>query len=239
MKKPYKRTYKKKAKAPSVSKNVKKYVKKALTKDKDTYIIDDSAIESVAGSLSVWWMDTFMYRNARINAIVGNLDDKIMSLGLSVRYVLNSNNTSQITSTMVRLLVLETKTSFDTDYRSGTNMFEVNAPGTTTTGNLNYAGSTRDLVSRINTDKYKVLYDKIVKLGPATGTAATPTTYYSSAHGRIWVPYRKMIYYDEANAAFPQKGHLAFVALPIETANDPSVGTNIEISAVGSWFIKH
>lgn len=219
-----------------VSKTIKNFVKKALTKDKDLYIIEDNAVESTAGTLTIWFLDNMMARSTRLNNIVGTVDDRIQSSGLSVRYMIHNNNTANF-STLVRLLVIETKCGTDTDYRSGTNLFE-RCLFDGSLANASYNGTTANLVWRINPDKYRVLYDKIVKVGPVGGTV-TPQAGMADVHGKIWIPYRKMIHYDETLNTYPTKGHLAFLALPIESPNDASIGTNLEVTAIGSWYFRH
>lgn len=219
-----------------VSKTIKNYVKKALTKDKELFIIEDQAVESTAGSLSIWFMDNMMYRGARLQAIAGSQDDHIQSVGLAIKYFIHNNNTANF-STLIRLLVIETQCGSDIDYRTGINLFEWNRYDMSG-GNRSYNGTTLDLTTRVNPDKYRVLYDKIVKVGPV-GSNTTPQAGMSDTYGRIWIPYRKMIRYDENVAQYPNKGHLAFLALPIEAPNDATTGVNCEITAIGSWYIRH
>jgi len=224
-------------KAP-VSKKIQNYVKKAIKKDKDLYIIEDSAIENTASTLSSpWWMDLMMYRGSRLEAIIGAQDVSVQSVGLKVNYVIHNNNTSSF-PTHIRLLVLEVRETYNTDYRSGTNMFDLMPYNTTTSGLRSYNATTYDLTTRINPDKYKVHYDKTITVGPVPSTP-NPLQIWNDAKGKIWVPYRKMLKYEQATASFPINGHLAFVAISVEGPNDVSLGHVLEVTAVGSWYFRH
>lgn len=216
---------------PKVSKAVKSYVKKATDKKEVRAISDSYAVESSVGTLSIWYMDQFMLPFGGLPAHV----DKVKSFGLKVKYVLHSNSTD--TPLTVRMLVLENyRGRCNTDYRTGTKLFEYFDHSTSPVNdNLDINGTTANLCWRINDDSYKVHYDKNIQLGISNDGSGG-----RNRHGTVWIPYKKILKYERSlSSALPEQSNLVVLFLPIETPNDTTTGRFLEVTAVGSWYYSY
>lgn len=212
---------------PKVSNAVKKYVSNKISKKALTRSVTDSwAVESSVGTLSIWFADDFMALPNVLSRV-----ERLYSYGLRVNYVLHSNSTD--TPIMVRMLVIQNYMGRSNgDYKTGTELFSTCLSGAQEQSQ-NINGTTANLVWRVDTDKYKVHYDKVIPLGISNDGSGG-----RNYHGNVWIPYKRMLRYEQ-HATLPTKDNLAVLFLPIETPNDTTTGRFIEVTANCSWYFTY
>lgn len=213
--------------AGKVTRNIKKYVSRAISRNKEThkseYQISEISVNSV--DTAPKYLDGHM-SIAQGDAYTGRSAHRIKGVGTSLKFMLHNNYTSPVFLRFVAIVNRSGKV--DTDYQTGASLFEGNS------GNINFASATNTqrLTARINTDKYKVLRDRVIKLG---GTLDSTKLNVS----KTWIPQRKFIWdYDGSSATLPQRNNVVFLWWIIEGAADESTGQVVELHACAQFYFK-
>lgn len=215
-------------KKPKVSKAIKTFVKKAVLKKGQNLANDVEVLESLVSTASVFFQDEHMNTTGWIGIPAGL--DRFMSFGVQFKYVLHNNSTS--IPIICRCLVLINKRGQSDfgSYRSGSQLFEKKVGSSET--NQSITGNLYDIVRRVENENYTVLRDFNINLGTATGDGK------NTAHGKIWIPYKKMITYTDLGNRFPVKDNVVLLFLPRESPNDQAIPSQIEITSHATWFFK-
>jgi len=203
----------------------KAYVKKHLEANTETKIVDWSKIETTSNTLGTpMFLDDIMSIGLgdRVSSRIGR---EVFARGIRFSFVLNNNATVGV---LARVLFLVNKIGRNyTAYRAGTEIFDDNVSNDSTTGTL------YDMTRRINKDRYRVLSDKIYKLG---SSAADGSNFLQK---KLWLPMKNKLIYDNTTAAsVPELNNVIALVLVARADNDVSLGDVVECTMHSSFYYK-
>lgn len=220
------RRYKSRAQARRVPRPIKSYIAKAISKSKETHKKESSLTETQLNSAATTpnYMSQVQYL-AQGDTYYSRSAHMIKPVGVNLKFILHNNDTLGM---FVRFVVLlNISGSKDTDYTTGTSLFEDD------TGNIDFASANdrQRLTARINKEKYKVLRDTVIKLGG-------DNTADKMVYRKHWIPLRGTLMYDGSSAANPVRNQLIPLWWICEANEDPTTGKVVELSCTSQFYFK-
>lgn len=211
-----------------VPRPVKAYVRKAISKSKETHKKESSLSETSLSSVATApnYMSQVQYI-AQGDTYFSRSGHQVKPVGVSLKYVLHNNDSLGMFVRFVVLLNLAG--SKDTDYQTGTALFEDD------TGNIDFSGANdrQRLTARINKDKYTVLRDTVIRLGG-------DNTSDKMAYRKHWISLRRQsnLIYDGSAASNPIRNQLIPMWWICEANEDESTGKVVELSVTSQFYFK-
>lgn len=151
----------------------------------------------------------------------------VNGVGFKTRFLLHNNGAEP---QFVRYLMLvNLQGSSNTDYATGDNLFD-NSSGTNTS--LSTFGTNGYLVRRINKDKYKVLVDKVIRLG---GSSDRDKIYVFNKYIRL---KGRKYNFDATTAVRPTRNNIIELWLSGEGDDDVSTPLVVEITGEQCFYYQ-
>lgn len=150
----------------------------------------------------------------------------VSSVGTSFNYIFF--NSSAVT-VLVRYVVLLVKGGVsNTEWTTGANLLQDN------TGNINIAAASEQqkMYSPINSDKYGIIRQGIIKLSP-TGVDGNDTKMI-----KHWVPQKLARHRQDGSGQYPTTPFLIFLAWSSAANMDTGVGYTVEVTGRNTYYYK-
>lgn len=217
------RRYKKKTPKTMTRTNLTNFVKKVALRQSETkkfeYTVNERQLTTLTSPTVVDQLTVVPQGNG-YQQRVGH---EILTTGFSIRGFVNTVAPVQ---QFIRIMVLVRN---DAQSNPIDDVLEDN------TGNHSAAtsGDVLKILRRVNTDKYKVLTDRVMKFGDGRAQQM----YDDTKLFKIWIPYRKKLRFDAAQSV-PPTDEVFLLAWTSRSDADTTTGTRCELSFSSTLYYK-
>lgn len=183
-------------------------------------------VETSINTLSGWYANCVamqLSQGGAYNQLTGHI---VRGKGLLFQGWLKSNATTTVVMRIGVANVLRgsSKTS---DFFAGTDVLETN----TANQNIITANSGQRITGRFNQDQYRIVRQKMIKLGPTAATDGSDVR-----HFKFWIPFKGRRFRYDGSGVMPTSNAHCLYLCPCLGNNDESTGENVEFSFTSTFY---
>lgn len=183
-------------------------------------------VETGINTLTGWYANGSsmqLTQGGAYNQLTGHL---VRGRGIAISGWVKSNATTTVLLRMGVAKILR-GSSKTTDFFAGTDVLETN----TANQNITTANSGQRLTGRFNQDQYRIVKQRIIKLGTNSTSDGSDVRQY-----KFWIPLKgRKIRYD-GSGVFPTENVYAFFMVPCLGNNDESLGETVEFTFTSTFY---